>query len=43
MQLRQIKELAAYLELLRSEPDEITALADDLLITVTMDQAMPSA
>jgi two-component system CheB/CheR fusion protein len=35
MQLRQIEELAAYLELLRSDPDEVTTLADDLLITVT--------
>src|SRR5690606_20059410 len=35
MQIRQIEELDEYLELLRAEPDEVRALADDLLITVT--------
>lgn len=35
MQMHQIEDTADYLELLRKEPDEIQALADDLLITVT--------
>jgi two-component system, chemotaxis family, CheB/CheR fusion protein len=35
MQMRQVEELPDYLELLRREPDEVRALADDLLITVT--------
>jgi two-component system, chemotaxis family, CheB/CheR fusion protein len=35
MQIHQIEELEAYLELLREEPDEVRTLADDLLITVT--------
>jgi len=35
MQIRQIEELADYQERLREEPDEVRALADDLLITVT--------
>jgi two-component system CheB/CheR fusion protein len=35
MQLHQVEELAAYLELLRAHPGEIFELADDLLITVT--------
>jgi two-component system, chemotaxis family, CheB/CheR fusion protein len=35
MQLRQIEELPDYLERLREEGEEVRALADDLLITVT--------
>ena len=35
MQLASITELGAYLERLRSKPDEAAVLADDLLITVT--------
>ncbi|HEX9737366.1 MAG TPA: chemotaxis protein CheB, partial [Thermoanaerobaculia bacterium] len=35
MQLRQVEELDAYLELLGTDPGEVEALADDLLITVT--------
>jgi two-component system CheB/CheR fusion protein len=35
MQLRHIEELASYLQLLRQNPEEVKALADDLLITVT--------
>ena len=35
MQIRRIEELDQYLELLRGEGDEVRALADDLLITVT--------
>ena len=35
MQFNQIQEPNDYLELLRARPDEIHALADDLLITVT--------
>jgi len=35
MQLQQIEELPAYVEQLRSSPDEARALADDFLITVT--------
>jgi len=35
MQLRQIEELDAYLELLDSDAAEVEALADDILITVT--------
>ena len=35
MQLRYIEELEAYLVFLRQSPDEVRALADDLLITVT--------
>ncbi|MFP4622625.1 MAG: chemotaxis protein CheB [Gemmatimonadota bacterium] len=35
MQIRRIEELDQYLELLRGEADEVRALADDLLITVT--------
>lgn len=35
MQFNHIEQLPAYLELLRKQPDEVTALADDLLITVT--------
>ncbi|GLC25122.1 GAF domain-containing protein [Roseisolibacter agri] len=35
MQLRSVEELPAYVALLREQPDEVQALADDLLITVT--------
>jgi PAS domain S-box-containing protein len=35
MQLARIEELGEYLVLLRSEPEEVRALADDMLITVT--------
>ncbi|REJ82684.1 MAG: GAF domain-containing protein [Planctomycetota bacterium] len=35
MQLSQITELPAYVELLRQQPGEVRTLADDLLITVT--------
>src|SRR5690606_30160507 len=35
MQLCHVEELPAYLALLRDQPDEVRALADDLLITVT--------
>jgi two-component system CheB/CheR fusion protein len=35
MQLRYIEELDRYVEYLRTSPDEVRALADDLLITVT--------
>jgi two-component system CheB/CheR fusion protein len=35
MQLRQVEELAAYLNLLRTDAVEVEALADDILITVT--------
>jgi two-component system CheB/CheR fusion protein len=35
MQLRHIVELERYVELLRDKPDEVRALADDLLINVT--------
>ncbi len=35
MQLRQVEELGEYLERLREETDEVVALADDILITVT--------
>ena len=35
MQLAHIEELADYLAWLRDEPDEVRALADDFLITVT--------
>lgn len=35
MQLHQLIELPDYLELLRHQPEEVRALADDLLITVT--------
>jgi two-component system CheB/CheR fusion protein len=35
MQMRQVEELGGYFALLRSEPDEVTALAEDVLITVT--------
>lgn len=35
MQLNRLEELGDYLELLRSRPEEVRALADDLLITVT--------
>ncbi|HMQ56872.1 MAG TPA: chemotaxis protein CheB, partial [Anaerolineae bacterium] len=35
MQLAQVEELEQYLTLLRSRPEEVGALADDLLITVT--------
>jgi len=35
MQLHQLEELESYVELLREQPDELRALADDLLITVT--------
>ena len=35
MQLAHVEELPAYLALLREQPDEVRALADDLLITVT--------
>lgn len=35
MQLAYIEELQAYLDMLREQPEEVKALADDLLITVT--------
>ncbi len=35
MQLRYVEELDRYLELLRHTPEEVRALADDLLVTVT--------
>jgi two-component system CheB/CheR fusion protein len=35
MQLKRVEELSGYLELLRESPEEASALADDLLITVT--------
>ena len=35
MQLRHLEELSDYLALLREEPEEVKALSDDLLITVT--------
>ncbi|HUE76398.1 MAG TPA: chemotaxis protein CheB [Longimicrobiales bacterium] len=35
MQLRQVEELEAYLELLDTDAAEVEALADDILITVT--------
>jgi two-component system, chemotaxis family, CheB/CheR fusion protein len=35
MQLRQVEELEEYLDLLGTDPTEVEALADDLLITVT--------
>jgi two-component system, chemotaxis family, CheB/CheR fusion protein len=35
MQLHQVIELPDYLEMLRHQPEEVRALADDLLITVT--------
>ncbi len=35
MQIRQVEELPAYLDLLRADPQEVQSLADDLLITVT--------
>jgi len=35
MQIRQVEELDDYLEVLREEPQEVKALGDDLLITVT--------
>ncbi len=35
MQLNYLEDLPCYLEKLREKPDEISALADDLLITVT--------
>ncbi|HTQ58348.1 MAG TPA: chemotaxis protein CheB [Bryobacteraceae bacterium] len=35
MQLNYLEDLQGYLEKLREQPDEIRALADDLLITVT--------
>lgn len=35
MQLQSIEELPAYLKLLRGQPKEVLALADDLLINVT--------
>ncbi len=35
MQLRYVEELERYIELLRTKPDEVRALADDLLINVT--------
>ena len=35
MQLRYVEEFDTYLNLLREEPSEVQALADDLLITVT--------
>lgn len=35
MQLRQIRQLTEYLQRLEDEPNEVQALADDLLITVT--------
>ena len=35
MQMREVTEPTAYLELLREDPDEVRALGDDILITVT--------
>ena len=35
MQLRHVEELEKYAELLRHDPEEVRALADDFLITVT--------
>jgi two-component system, chemotaxis family, CheB/CheR fusion protein len=35
MQIHQVEELAAYVEMLHEQPDEVRALADDLLVTVT--------
>jgi two-component system CheB/CheR fusion protein len=35
MQLRQLEELSDYLELLQKHPEEVQALSDDMLITVT--------
>ncbi len=35
MQIRQIEELSAYVEFLRSDADEVRSLAEDMLITVT--------
>jgi two-component system CheB/CheR fusion protein len=35
MQINQVEELGDYLDLLRSSPEEVCELADDLLITVT--------
>ncbi len=35
MQLRHVEKLDAYLDLLRTDADEVRSLADDLLITVT--------
>ena len=35
MQLNYVEDLPSYLERLRERPDEVRALADDLLITVT--------
>ena len=35
MQLHQVEELEAYLDLLRARPEEVQALADELLIIVT--------
>ena len=35
MQLRNVEEIDEYLEVLQQHPEEVTALADDMLITVT--------
>ncbi|SNS42512.1 two-component system, chemotaxis family, CheB/CheR fusion protein [Granulicella rosea] len=35
MQLNQVDDLSKYLDLIRRRPEEVTALADDLLITVS--------
>jgi two-component system CheB/CheR fusion protein len=35
MQIRHVERLSSYLGLLRSEPEEVRSLGDDLLITVT--------
>lgn len=35
MQLRQIEELSSYLDVLSQNPEEVSTLADDFLITVT--------
>lgn len=35
MQLKSVEDLATYVEMLREEPKEVRALAEDLLITVT--------
>lgn len=35
MQIRQVEELSRYLDVLRADPEEVRALAEDLLITVT--------
>ena len=35
MQLRNVEEIDEYLEVLQQHPDEVTTLADDMLITVT--------